>query len=61
MAICEGSLTVPAEPLLWSWRCVGCGRCFSPLVSECPHCQPATRAYKTGTTYEFETQVEKIP
>ena len=22
------------------WACPGCGRCFSPSVTECPHCLP---------------------
>lgn len=32
-----------ATPLLVSkgWECPRCTRCLSPLVSECPHCQPA--------------------
>lgn len=35
------------------WACPGCQRCYSPAVTECPHCQPATtqrEACTCGTT-----------
>ena len=35
--------------MLWSWRCIGCGRCFAPSVPECPYCIPRTFAIETGT------------
>ena len=30
----------PDAPTLRSWRCPVCGRGYSSLVLECPHCQP---------------------
>lgn len=36
----------PGSPprLVTGWQCPGCGRCYAPVVTECPKCQPAKGA-----------------
>lgn len=35
------------------WKCPGCGRCFSPTTTECPHCSEVS----SKCVHDFDTTI----